>query len=112
MFVHHTGIGVDDDHRVGAARHEHEEFKNMTVVFLVFGAADRHDPAATLALGNFTWHSAAPPRARKFLCAAARTTLSRSRTSRRIMTVCGRSVAGNTAQSAKPSPMIQGLMAG
>src|SRR6266404_3023775 len=71
-LVHPTGCGDDDDIRVGAARDAYEAFQNMAVVLLVFGAADRHDPAATLARGNFTWHSAAPPRAPKWHIRALR----------------------------------------
>jgi hypothetical protein len=28
----------------------------LAIVFFVFGAADRNDPPACLAVGNFAWH--------------------------------------------------------
>src|ERR1700732_2864561 len=102
-LVHPAGRGDDDDIRVGAARDAHKALQNMTVVFLVFGAADRHDPAAALAVGNFTWHTAAPPRARFPLCRRLG-----ARDNDCLRAVC----RGNTALSAHSSPTIQRVRAG
>ena len=45
-------------HDIGfrAAGHANEALQNVAVVFLIFGAADGYDPAASLAVGNFAWH--------------------------------------------------------
>src|SRR5882757_3248654 len=55
-FVHAARGGDDDDIGACAARNPYEALQYAAIVFLILGAADRHDPAASLAMGNFAGH--------------------------------------------------------
>src|SRR5258708_20736849 len=57
-LVHAARGGNHDDIGVCAAGDSYETLQDVAIVFLILGAADGHDPTASLTRGNFTWHSA------------------------------------------------------
>ena len=62
LFVARTGLvhaargGNDDDIGVVAAGDCNEALEDVAIVFLILGAADRHNPTACFAVGNFARH--------------------------------------------------------
>src|SRR5208337_1255520 len=68
----HAARGRDhDDVGVPATGDAHEALEDVAIVLLVLGAADRNDPAARLAVGNFARHPVLLLRASGLEAAAA-----------------------------------------
>ena len=51
-------VGITTISALVAAGDAYEALQDVAIIFLILGAADRHDPTACLALGNFAWHQA------------------------------------------------------